>query len=175
MARPRAAPLAPFVSGIPEIDAILRTFEQKEVQKAVRMAARKTIVKHVKPSYRAHVEAAEFVETRATIQAAKVRQINAIRKRGIYGAELFIDREKVVQTRRERGGRIGYDKKRGEDFFHPVAIEFGTETVEPKMPLRTALKGNTAKALAIFYAELKIALVKVEARARAKALKPRKR
>lgn len=162
MARAKLADV--FVTGVAELDAILRTMHDKEIKKAVTRATDETIKKHVLPAYRANIEAAGFVETGATRDVAKKRRVKRSRLR--FGSELYIDRELVVALRRKRGGRIGYDKKRRQDFFHPVAIEFGAPHTDPERPLWRALKGNTQAALAEFHKYLRAALAEVAARAK---------
>lgn len=155
-----------FVTGVAELDTLLATMEQKEIKKAVTRATRETIKKHVLPEYRQRIIAAGFVDTEATLDVAKPRAV--ARSRTQYGTELWIDRVRVVELREERGGTIGYDKKRGEKFFHPVAIEFGVATVEPERPLWRALMGNTQEALLEFYNHLRVAIAEVAARAQTK-------
>jgi len=159
-----------FVTGVAELDAILATMEDKEIRQAVVKATDATIKNYVLPAYRANIEAAGFVETGATRDVAKKRRVK--RSRTQFGSELFIDRVKVVALRRERGARIGHDKKRGEDFFHPVAIEFGDESHEPERPLWRALKGNVTAALAEFHKYLREALDAIVARGQATIPKP---
>lgn len=154
-----------FVTGDKELDRILATFEPKEVRKYVVKATDATIKNYVAPEYKRRINEAGFIETGATRDIAKKRRVK--RSRVQFGSELYIDREKVVAMRKARGGRIGYDQKRGEDFFHPIAIEFGTETQEPERPLFKALKGNTEKALSEFRKALRAAINEVGRRAKA--------
>lgn len=137
-----------FVTGDKELDYFLAQMLPKEVRKAIVKATDATIINHVRPLFIENVEAAGCVGTRAMIDIAKKRRTK--RSRVQIGSELFIDREKIIELRRERGGRIGQDKKRGEDFFYPIAIEFGTAHERPERPLLRALLGNTAAALAEF-------------------------
>jgi len=152
-----------FVTGDKELDAILATMEDKEIKEAVRKATRATIKNHVLPGYRQRIIAAGFVDTEAMLDVAKPKAV--ARSRTQYGTELYIDREKVVALREERGGKIGYDTKRGEKFFHPVAIEFGVESVEPQRPLWHALNGNIPQALAEFRIYMRIAVAQIGRRA----------
>jgi hypothetical protein len=149
-----------FATGVEELDFFLAQLAPKEVRKAVVKATDATINNHVRPLFIQNVEAAGFVETGALRDIAKKRR--AKRKRPTYGSELFIDRVKVVETRRQRGGRIGYDKKRGEDFFYPIAIEYGTEHEKPERPLLNALLGNTEAALGEFRKYLRAVLTGVK-------------
>jgi hypothetical protein len=146
----------------PELDFFLsQNSRPKEVRKAVVKATDATINNHVRPLFIQNVEAAGFVETGALRDIAKKRR--AKRKRPTYGSELFIDRVKVVETRRQRGGRIGYDKKRGEDFFYPIAIEYGTEHEKPERPLLNALVGeHRSSALGEFRKYLRAVLTGVK-------------
>lgn len=149
-----------IVTGQEHIDRVLRTMEPKHVAKAVRRAAKDTITLYVRPAYRRNILAAGFVETGATRDAAVPRPIRGNRKT-LFGHELHIDRQKVVEERRARGGRIGYDQKRKEDFFYPIAIEFGDQDTPPQRPLLRALLEQKAEALAVFYRYLTLAIAEV--------------
>lgn len=153
-----------FVTGVAELDFMLAQMEPKQIRKAVVKATDAVIKHHVMSEYKQNITAAGFRETGATADVAKKRRARVKRQPGrlVFGSELYIDRVKVVELRRERGGRIGHDSKRNEDFFHPVAIEFGDESHEPERPLYRALKGNTQKALAEFHKYLRAVLTGVK-------------
>lgn len=153
-----------ILTGVKDIDAILATMERREVRKAITRATDRTITEYVLPQYRRHIEQAGFVDTGATRDVAKKRRVQRSRTR--LGSELYIDRDRVVRMRRARGGRIGRDAGREEDFFHPVAIEFGTPDRPAQRPLRRALTGSRPRALAEFHRHLRTALAEVAARGR---------
>ena len=153
-----------FVTGVEELDQLLAVMEPKRIRPAVVKATDATIAHHVRPLYIQKITAAGFVETGATRDIAKKRRAKFKRSRTIqkFGSELHIDRVKVVAMRRERGGKIGYDKKRNEEFFHPIAIEFGDHRRPGEHPLRDALLGNAAAALAEFHKYLRAAITGVK-------------
>lgn len=149
-----------FLTGDKELDELLAVMEPKHIRPAVVKATDATITNYVRPEYIQKITSAGFVETGATRDIAKKRRVK--RSRMHFGSELFIDRQKVVELRLQRGGRIGYDKKRNEDFFHPIAIEFGTPHTKAEHPLRDALVGNTAAALAEFRKYLRAVITGVK-------------
>lgn len=160
-----------FVTGDRELDAILRTFEPKEVRSAVRKATRATVKEVVAPQYRKRVEAAGLVETRAMRDIPKVRAVK--RSRVQYGHELNVDHDKLIQTRRSRGGRIGHNKKR-DIFRYLWAWEFGAHGLPgmedmpqtPVAPMRRSLEESKDEALSFFKRHLRRALLAVAARAK---------
>jgi hypothetical protein len=159
---------APFVTGVKELDMILRTFEDKEVKKAVTKASRETLKKYVRPRYKQKIQSLGFVDTKATMDVVEIKAVKRSRVR--YGTELRIPHDKVIQEREARGGVIGYDKKRQADFYHPIAAEAGMEGQSPPRSLFKSLKENEQQSLSEFHKELRIALAKASARAKAKAL-----
>jgi hypothetical protein len=160
---------APFVTGDKELDLILRTFPDNEVRKAVRKATRETIKNYTIPAYQKNVRESGYEDTGAMRETVRVKAVDRSRVR--YGHELYMDRNKVIATREERGGEIGYDKKRKEEAFYPAMLEFGDpETgIETVAPLRKALKGNKTQALAAFRQHLRTAIGMVALRAKAKS------
>ncbi len=154
------AAAAVFVTGVPELDYMLAQLEPKAIRPAVVKATDATIRYHVVPAYRDNIVAAGFVETGATRDVARKRRVK--RSRLQFGSELWLDRRKVVEVRLARGGRIGFDKKRDEDFFHPIAIEFGTDRTRPERPMYDALMGNVPQALAEFHKYLRAVLTGVK-------------
>lgn len=156
----------PFVTGDKELDMILRTFPDNEIRKAVRNASRTTIRQYVLPEYVRRVKELGFVQTGATRDIGKVKAVRRSKQR--YGTKLTIPHDAVIDLRRQRGGRIGYDKKRKADFFHPIAIEAGVREGEaPPRALFKSLKANVATTMAEFRKNLRIALGQVAIRAKA--------
>lgn len=149
-----------FLTGDKELDYFLAQLAPKEIRKAVVKATDATINYHVLPDYRSRIEAAVFVETGATRDVAKKRRARV--RRPNFGSELFIDRQKVVELRRKRGGRIGRDKARGENFFHPIAIEYGNEHQKPERPLLRSLLKNKDSALAEFRKYLRAVITDIK-------------
>jgi hypothetical protein len=146
-----------FVVGDKEVDALLNGVPIKAQKKYLRKATRKAMRESLK-DFRRYAPR----ETGALAASATVRAIK--RSRTQVGHQIHIDREKLILERAARGGKVGYDSKRGEPFFYAAAVEF--DPTGPK-PLREALYGNAKQSLKIVIETLQDLLHEAASKARA--------
>jgi hypothetical protein len=132
-----------IITGLDDVDQAFAAFEDKLKKKIIRQATRAAVKEEVLPEYKRIIEQEGLVSTGAMRDVPQVGVARVKRGSGKIGNALHISRDKLIETRRSRGGRIGYDRKRKEDFYYLAAAEYGTPKLKPIAPLRRALANAT--------------------------------
>lgn len=142
-----------IVTGVAQLDAVLRTLEPKIQKKFTRKSLR-NVGKLVMAAAKAIVQAEAYF-TGTLYKAFKLRAVK--RKRNAIGVSMFINREKLFANYTAEYGHPPNPRKgETEPHYYPASIEFGftrpdgTE-VPAIRPMRRALYDN-AEAFKQFFA-----------------------